>query len=238
MHDSVLAGDLEGCVPVVLFDTERLLLLLGELACERPELVPRDHEGPAPEGAVARRQPDARPMGGQFGRADLRQDGRLEVGSDLLERGIAQPLDAGGVFGDPRLQPLAPGAGVERVALTELAGDLLGPQPLTRLAGPLAGVGHHPGDRGVAEQPVEHGADAGERGCDRVEAMTDAIYKPGGWRLQITDGGMEAVAEQGRYVYRRRRGKVAYLVMGAPIKPVPSQLIPQDREHPGLRSGE
>jgi hypothetical protein len=69
--------------------------------------------------------------------------------------------------------------------------------------------------------------------------MTDAIYKPGGYRLQITDGGMEAVAEQGRYVYRRRRGKVAYLVMGEQVKtPVPAQLRPQDVKRPGLRSGE
>jgi hypothetical protein len=50
---------------------------------------------------------------------------------------------------------------------------------------------------------------------------------------------MEAVAEQGRYVYRRRRGKVAYLVMGEQVKtPVPAQLRPQDVKRPGLRSGE
>jgi hypothetical protein len=151
MHGPVPAGDLEGRIPVVLRDPERLLLLLGELAGERTELVPRDDQGPTSEGAVAGRKPDALPMGGQLGRADLRQDGRFEVGPHLLERGVAQALDPGGVLGDPSLQSLASRAGVEGDALPELAGDLLGPLPFTRLAGPLAGAGDHPGDRGVAE---------------------------------------------------------------------------------------
>jgi hypothetical protein len=220
VHGPVLAGDLEGCVPVVLLDPERLLLLLGELAGQRAELVPRDDKGPASEGAVAGGQPNALPMGGQFLGADLRQDGRLEVGSHLLERGVAQPLDAGGVLGDPRLQPLSPRAGVERDALTELAGDLFSPLPLARLAGPLAGVGHGAGDEGVAEVAGERranaiecggqGIQAGERGRMGCMANTDTYMKPvliepvacEDWRV-----------DAGRYPWEQRPLNLTYVVL-------------------------
>jgi hypothetical protein len=68
---------------------------------------------------------------------------------------------------------LAPWAAVERDAAAELTGDLLGPLALARRASPLSGVGHHPVNRGVAEDAIEHRANPVECGCDRVEAMTD-----------------------------------------------------------------
>lgn len=63
---AMLADDVKRRIPVVLFDAERGLLVLRELAGECAELVAGDDESPPSEGAVPRGEPDPLPVGGEF----------------------------------------------------------------------------------------------------------------------------------------------------------------------------